>query len=444
MYKKSTPFNNKSTLNKSHSHPLFIYVHIPYCEKHCTYCDFTVFEKDKALPSSEYISLLKQEISNKQRFFKQSRVETIYFGGGTPSLIPAEELTQIIRKIKSCFFVSPTAEITLEVNPGNLTQESFHQYKAHGVNRFSLGVQTFDPWFLKKSRRSHGIEDSFRDLSFFQKNHLNFSVDLMFGLPYQTLSKLKKDLKTILSFYPPHISLYNLTIPKNHTLSTNRATEDIQAEMFRLIKQILKKKGLKKYELSNFAREGFHSRHNSAYWNGSSFLGLGVSAHSYLSPLYVFPDFSKNRPYGLRFWNSKNLPIYREQASSSCSHSPLDNLPSKQTEPLKLHEALTDFCHTRLRTAKGLSEKELISLFPEKVSELVLQNLSFLTKNQWLKRKYPWFSLTEKGEVLSNQVFLNLTFLEKNLNQLIHKNPYSGRLPNKFKDAIVCDQSLRV
>ena len=431
---------NKPVINKHPPHALFIYVHIPYCEKRCTYCDFTIFEKDKAFPSLEYVSLLKQEISNKQKFFKESHVETIYFGGGTPSLIPSKELTQIIQKIKSCFFVSPTVEITLEVNPGNLTKESLHQYQAYGVNRFSLGVQTFDPWFLKKSNRSHGVEDSFRDLTFFQENHINFSVDLMFGLPHQTLSKLKEDLKTLLSFCPPHISLYNLTIPRNHTLSTNRATEGTQAEMFQLIKQILKKKGLKKYELSNFARDGFHSRHNSAYWNGSSFLGLGVSAHSHLSPLYTFPRFSKNQPYGLRFWNSKSLSIYKEQALEPCPQSPIDNLPLKQTEPLKLHEALTDFCHTRLRTAKGLSEKELTSFFSEKVSELVLKNLSFLTKNQWLKQKYHWFSLTEKGEVLSNQVFLNLTFLEKNLNQLIQKTPRSGRLPDKFKDAIVYNQ----
>ncbi|MCY4512505.1 MAG: radical SAM family heme chaperone HemW [Bdellovibrionales bacterium] len=437
---KEPASSNKPTFNKNPSHPLFIYVHIPYCEKRCTYCDFTIFEKDKALPSSEYISLLKQEISNKKKFFKEFRVETIYFGGGTPSLIPSEELTQIIQEIKSCFFVSPTVEITLEVNPGNLTKESFRQYQAYGVNRFSLGVQTFNSWFLKESGRSHGVKDSLRDLTFFQENHLNFSVDLMFGLPHQTLSKLKKDLKTVSSFCPPHISLYNLTVPKNHTLSNNRATETTQAEMFQLIKQILKKKGLKKYELSNFAREGFHSRHNSAYWNGSSFLGLGVSAHSYLSPLYTFPGFSKNRPYGLRFWNSRSLSIYKEQALAPCSQSPIDNLPLKQTESLKLHEALTDFCHTRLRTTKGLSEKELTRFFPEKVSELVLQNLSLLTKNQWLKQKYPWFSLTEKGEVLSNQVFLNLTFLEKNLSQLIQKSPLSERLPDKFKDAIVCDQ----
>ena len=420
MYPIKSDLLNRPKTTENHPLPLFIYVHIPYCEKHCSYCDFTVLEKDKALPSSEYIALLKQELSNKQRFFKDTLVETIYFGGGTPSLIPTKELIQIIQEIKSCFSVSPEVEITLEVNPGNLTEESLHQYKAHGVNRFSLGVQTFDPWFLKKSKRSHGVEDSLRDLALFQENHLNFSVDLMFGLPHQTLATLKVDMKKVLSFDPPHISLYNLTIPKNHTLSANRATEKNQAKMFQIIKNTMEKKGLKKYELSNFSTDGFHSRHNSAYWNGSSFLGLGVSAHSYLSSSYALSGFSTNRPFGLRFWNSKNISTYREQVSVPCTQFPTDNLSAKQIEPLKLNEALTDFFHTRLRTAKGFSIKELTAYFPEKISGFALKQLLSLTKTGWLKQSQSWFSLTEKGEILSNQVFLLLTFLEKDLKKPLH------------------------
>ena len=412
-----TPFPNRPETAGNELLPLFIYVHIPYCERRCSYCDFTMFEKDRVMPSAEYISLLKREISNKQSFFQETQVETIYFGGGTPSAIPSEELIQVIQEIKACFSVSPTAEITLEVNPGNLTEESLHQYQSHGVNRFSLGVQTFEPWFLKKSGRSHGAEDSLRDLTLFQENRLNFSVDLMFGLPHQTPLKLKEDLDKILPFSPPHISLYNLTIPKNHALSENRATEGDQARMFQLIKNILQKKGLKKYELSNFSKKGFHSRHNSAYWSGNSFLGLGVSAHSYLSPLYAFPGFSKNQPFGCRFWNSKNLSTYRGQATAPCPQFPTDNLPSKHTENLKLHEALTDFCHTRLRTTKGVSVRELNRLFPKEIYELILKNLLSLTNTGWLKKHRSRFSLTEKGEVLSNQVFLHLTFLEKDLNK---------------------------
>ena len=399
----------------SSSFPLFIYVHIPYCERRCSYCDFAVFEKDKVLPSSEYISFLKQEILNKQKFFESAFVKTIYFGGGTPSLIPAEKLTEVIQEIKTCFSVSPTAEITIEVNPGTLTEESLNEYQAHGVNRFSLGVQTFDSQFLKKSGRSHEAEDSLNDLTLFQKTNLNFSLDLMFGLPHQTLSKLEEDLGKTLPFSPPHVSLYNLTIPKGHALSANRASERAQVKMFQLIEKTLKTEGLKKYELSNFSKKGFHSRHNSAYWDGSSFLGFGVSAHSYLSPRHNVPGFLNNQPFGCRFWNSRSLPAYIKQVSIPCVHSPVDNLPPKQVEPLKLHEALTDFCHTRLRTTKGLSLKELNHSFPEEVSEPVQQKLFSLTKNGWLKPKHSRFSLTEKGGILSNQVFLQLTFLEKDL-----------------------------
>ena len=182
--------------------------------------------------------------------------------------------------------------------------------------------------------------------------------------------------------------------------------------MFYLLESALKKKGLKKYELSNFSKKGFHSRHNSAYWNGSSVLGFGVSAHSYLSPRDGFPDFSQNHPFGCRFWNSKSLSAYTRQALFPCVRSPICNLPSKQVEILKLHEALTDFCHTRLRTTKGLSLRELKGFFPKRVLGSVQEKLQLLVQAGRLRQRAGRFSLTAEGGVLSNQVFLQLTFLK--------------------------------
>ena len=189
--------------------PLFLYVHIPYCERRCSYCDFTVFEKKKtSLPPSEYVSLLKREISGKARFFKNAFVQTVYFGGGTPGALPPEELTEILQEIKNRFFVSRSAEITLELNPGNLTPKSLKHFQTHGVNRFSLGAQTFDSRFLKKSRRTHSGADTLRDLALLRENKVNYSLDLMFGLPEQTLSGLKKRSGNSFGIFPsPHQSL---------------------------------------------------------------------------------------------------------------------------------------------------------------------------------------------------------------------------------------------
>ena len=394
--------------------PLSVYVHIPFCKRRCSYCSFTVFEKHKSSVSpADYVSFIKKEIQNKRVFFKNARIQTVYFGGGTPSAIPPELLLSVLQDIRNSFTVCERAEISMEINPGDITEESLKQYREQGVNRFSLGVQTFDSRFLKESGRTHGVKEALRDLSLFQKNRLNFSLDLMFGLPRQTLVDLKEDLEKALCFSPPHISLYNLTIPSRHPLCRGRVGEEEQVKMFRLIKKTLKKAGLKKYELSNFAKKGFYSRHNFAYWNGSSFLGLGVSAHSHLAG--DFPGASKSSVFGWRFWNSSRIAGYIQQSARPCAHRPFDNLPANQAESLALHSALTDFCHTRLRTARGISVRELNRLFPKQSAKEVLIKLQKIKKQGLLRESPGRFVLTAKGEVLSNQVFLELTFLEKDI-----------------------------
>ena len=390
---------------------LFLYVHIPYCKQKCSYCNFITFEEGKTLPSKDYVSILKKEIQSQSFFFKDFQVETLYFGGGTPSLIPTQELGEVITESKKYFSFVSQPEITIEINPGTLDQKKLTEYESYGVNRFSLGVQTFTPWFLKKSGRLHTAEDSIKDLELLKKNNFNFSVDLMFGFPHQTLSSLKEDLKKTLSFNPPHLSLYNLTIPKNHELSLNRPEEHIQIKMFRLIEEALKKGSLYKYEISNFAQKGRKSKHNLAYWNEKPVLGFGVSAHSYLPP-----DFMKNTPYGTRFWNAYHLKHYISQNKKTEKKSPIENLPVKQIERLKAHEALTDFCHTRLRKSEGFSLLELKNSFPPSLFNQAVKKLSLLEKRNWLKETSGFIYLTSEGEILSNQVFLELTFFEKDFN----------------------------
>ncbi|MGI9548378.1 MAG: radical SAM family heme chaperone HemW [Bdellovibrionales bacterium] len=393
------------------SSKFFIYVHIPYCRSRCTYCNFITFENGQTVPVKDYVQFLKKEIQNKARFFKNSVSETVYFGGGTPSLIPSEDLTDILKTIKQHFTLKKDPEITIEVNPGTITEKDLEIYQKEGVNRFSLGVQTFNQWFLEKSRRFHTVEDSLKDLKMFQKHHINYSLDLMFGLPQQTISDLKFDVQQSLLFDPYHISLYNLTIPPGHELSKNRASEIKQKEMFEWIEQYLAGHGLEKYEISNFAKAPYFSRHNLAYWGGETVLGLGISAHSYLSP--NFQNIKESNPYGIRFWNSSQMTTYLKQASQNNLSSPFNSLNSKQVEILNCYESLTDFCYTRLRTRKGLCLKELKKLYPKFLYNYTRTKLHHLINQNWLKKRSSLFSLTPKGEILSNQVFLELTFLKK-------------------------------
>lgn len=395
---------------------LFIYIHIPWCEQQCSYCDFATYKTNSLEDSKNYVSIVRKEIKNKSIFFKNFKVKTVYFGGGTPSLIPGEDIVSILKELKSQFVFDISPEITIEVNPGTLTKEKLHLYKAHQINRYSLGVQTFTPWFLNQSGRQHSVEDSLEDLKYFQENHSNFSMDLMFGLPKQTFKDFQKDVKTALNFNPPHISLYNLKIPPHHNLAQKRAPEEEQKKMFLWMETALSKKGLKKYEISNFAIKDRESLHNSAYWTGKNILGLGLSAHSHLQTLTG--NFNTSTVYGVRFWNSRHLKTYTKQVQKICNRNPFDNLPSNQIEVLKMHEALTDFCHTRLRKKTGFSFKELFSLFPQETEQVLSLRLKELKAQKYIRKTNGFFHLTKKGEILSNLVFLQLTFLKKDLNFL--------------------------
>ena len=396
------------------SSDFFIYVHIPYCRSRCTYCDFVTFEENKILPVKEYIKALKKEIRSKSRFFEHSNIQTVYFGGGTPSLIPAEDLVDILEEIKSINPLGKETEITIEVNPGTLNENNMDIYKKSGINRFSLGVQTFNSWFLEKSNRRHSVEDSLNDLQLFHKEKMNFSLDLMFGLPQQNLSDLKIDISQALSFDPPHISLYNLTVPPKHELSKNRPSEEEQKDMFEWIEQKLKPQGLEKYEISNFAKPHLFSKHNVAYWEGKTVLGFGLSAHSYLSVDFKYPTRKdQNNLHGIRFWNSSQMPTYLEQASLENLETPFDSLKNNQVEFLTAYESLTDFCYTRLRTKKGLNLKELENLYSQDIFDYTYSKLNDLHDQNWLEKRESSFRLTPKGEILSNQVFLELTFLKK-------------------------------
>lgn len=382
-----------------------VYVHIPYCIQRCTYCDFATYEQSKILPPDQYVQVLFAEIRQKHQYYTPRKLDTLYFGGGTPSLIPAPLIVSIIKELeKFGYTTGPETEVTLEINPATVSEDKLKMYLDNGINRFSVGAQTFDNRLLKMVHREHNAKQTLETLDLLRRYNLNFSFDILFALPSQTLEGLKNDVHIAMEQGASHISPYCLTVPDTHPLSKGRPIEDDQVAMFEFIEQELTKKGFQQYEISNFALPGKESQHNLLYWTDEEYWGLGLSSHSY----------SRKTDWGTRYWNLSSIGEYTKQIHADEGkefQAPHTHLPQAQFEVLEKHQALTDFCHTSLRLMRGLRVQELQNKFPEAVSSRVLGLLSGIEKKGWITEKNGSWSLTREGLVLSNRVFQDLTFL---------------------------------
>jgi oxygen-independent coproporphyrinogen-3 oxidase len=388
---------------------LSVYVHIPYCLQRCRYCDFATFEWREILPPDQYVNQVLQEIDNRRHIWPHDRIATLYFGGGTPSLIAPELIVAICDRLaKAGLKLLEDAEVTIEINPATLTQEKLDVYRRAGINRFSVGAQSFNDSLLEMCGRKHSAADTRETLRMLKG--LNYSFDLLFALPGQTTQDLQRDLDEVASFAPPHLSAYCLTVPEGHPMSTGRPPEDEQVDMFALIETSLQSTGLHKYEISNFARPGFESRHNMAYWNDTSYWGIGLSSHSY------DPNLG---PFGTRFWNPKGLKEYAEQSTLS-GQVITKILPAHQWEQLEEHEALTDFCHMHLRTSGGLPLAKLQDKFPQEAARTNVQRqIQRLASRNLLETTNLGWRLTPSGQLISNVVFEHLTFAKGDLKPLV-------------------------
>jgi oxygen-independent coproporphyrinogen-3 oxidase len=377
---------------------LSIYVHIPYCLQRCRYCDFTTFERSEILPPEKYVSQLVSEIQNRNQRWREREVQTIYFGGGTPSLLEPRLIITILRELANVGFIwGRDAEITIEINPATMDGAKLEDYLQAGINRFSVGAQTFNDAALQSCGRKHTAEETRATLRLL-KGH-NYSFDLLFALPNQSLSEVQHDLDEVAKFMPPHLSAYCLTVPESHPMAKGRAPEDEQIAMFDAIESRLAAMGIYKYEISNFAQPGFESRHNLVYWSDTNFWGLGLSAHSY--------DRSSGN-FGERFWNTKDLRAYGAQ-------SQLSTLPAGQSETLMQNEAMTDFCHMFLRVRRGLSLEAVRNKFGVQLAALIESEILSLVQDGLLEVTDHRFVLTPRGELISNQIFERLTFLPAEL-----------------------------
>jgi oxygen-independent coproporphyrinogen-3 oxidase len=273
-------------LNLTALPPLSLYVHFPWCVKKCPYCDFNSHEATGGFPETEYIDALRTDLEAALPLIWGRKIYTIFIGGGTPSLLSAAGLDRLLSDIRTLLPLDGAAEITMEANPGTFEAEKFKSYRASGINRLSIGIQSFNPRHLHALGRIHDDNEARRAVDIAHANFDNFNLDLMYALPSQTLDEARQDVTTAIGFAPPHLSLYHLTLEPNTYFAKYPPAipdDDASAEMQDMIDAETSAAGYLHYEVSAYAQPGRQARHNLNYWQFGDYLGIGAGAHSKLS-----------------------------------------------------------------------------------------------------------------------------------------------------------------
>lgn len=383
-----------------------LYIHIPFCLQRCFYCDFATYTQDEIkISPDEYLQGLMTEINKGSRFLAPRKLTSLYFGGGTPSLLSLSQFELIFKTlIAQGWSWDQMTEVTIEINPATLDADKISELQNWGVNRFSVGAQTFDDKLLKQINRKHSAKETRNTLDLLAGKNINYSFDLLFALPNQTIEQLELDLNELKKFNAPHISPYYLTLQQNHFLNNNRPNENDEILMFHLIRDFLRSYGYEQYEISNFSKPGYHSKHNYLYWNDSSYWGLGLSSSSY---------FNNLGQWGVRSTNIKQLNKYLKWVTEWQPTEALSDGRNDQFELLQKNESLTDMCHTSLRTAKGIYFEQISSKFGRDILALIHLRSQPGIQAGWLIQNSHSLYLTDLGKDLSNQVFLDFTFTSK-------------------------------
>ena len=279
--------------------PLSLYVHIPWCIRKCPYCDFYSHEKHSTIPEKEYLDVLRQDLELSLPMIWGRKISSIFIGGGTPSLLSAKGIDQLLSFIRELLPVLPDAEISMEANPGTFEAGKFKSYRESGINRLSIGIQSFNPHFLHELGRIHDHDEARAAIEIARRYFDNINLDLMYGLPRQTLERLKDDVSVALSYEPAHLSFYQLTIEPNTYYFKHPPVlpdEDILDQMQKWIESSTSAAGFEHYEVSAYARTGRQCFHNKNYWLFGDYLGIGAAAHSKIT----LPDQSVIRQMRLR------------------------------------------------------------------------------------------------------------------------------------------------
>ncbi len=372
-----------------------IYIHIPFCKKACTYCNFH-FSTSLVL-KNDFLAALECEIKLTGLFDDSELIETIYFGGGTPSLLSAPEIAAIIFALKNKFEISDAVEITLEANPDDINKSVLTSWQSCGINRLSLGVQSFSDTELTWMNRAHNSTQSLQSIDeIIEAGFTNFSVDLIYGSPLLSNEALMETASIIFDKEIPHISCYALTVEPRTALNKMIAQGNItpvnpeqQADQFEIIVRLTEKAGYEQYEISNFAKPGYRSRHNSSYWQGKPYYGFGPSAHSFDGT-------------NIRRWNISNNTLYIQSLKNKV-------IPFEE-EVLTRKQQLNEYIMTSLRTMEGLNLKKVQNDFGEKEAKKILIESTKYLDQKLMKQQHDCIILTKKGKFLADGIAADLFF----------------------------------
>ncbi|MCB0464493.1 MAG: radical SAM family heme chaperone HemW [Aequorivita sp.] len=367
-----------------------LYIHIPFCKQACHYCDFHFSTSLKK--KSELVDAICKELVLRKEELKEE-VETIYFGGGTPSLLSSEEMQQIFEKIYNNYEVSENPEITLEANPDDLTPNRLYELTNSRINRLSIGIQSFFEIDLKLMNRAHNTSEALECIKEAKKHFENISIDLIYGIPGMTNERWQENLEIALNFEIPHLSCYALTVEPKTALKkfiekgiVPPVNEEVAKQHYEILLSETEKTGMENYEFSNFGKPGFHSRNNTAYWEGKPYIGIGPSAHSY--------DGNS------RSWNVANNTKYIKSIEAG-------RLPSEM-EILSVEDKYNEYIMTGLRTKKGVSLEKVKSEFGINYSEYLLKQAANPLKNELLILENQTLKISKKGKFLSDGIAADL------------------------------------
>lgn len=397
--------------NRTYTMPtdISLYIHIPFCHTKCPYCDFNTFAGIETLIPS-YIKALTKEISQWGVLLGKPNVNTVFFGGGTPSYLRGEAINSILDVASSTFQITSRAEITMEANPGDLSNEGMSSLPKLGINRLSIGVQSLDKSLLNILGRRHSVQDAFKAYSTArQVGFTNISMDFMYGLPHQTIEQWQDTLDHVLDMSPEHLSLYCLTLedgtPMEQQVRLGELPEpdtDLAADMYLRAVDILGTAGYRHYEISNWAKPGMESLHNLTYWRNDEYLGVGPGAHSYLGG-WRFHNINSPREY-IRRLEKTSLP---STPFGSISAETLRQVATLEgLEAINKHLEMAETMMLGLRLEEGVSLAGFEARFDTTLPSVYGEQIQGLMSVGLLQQSGDVLYLTEHGRLLGNEVFL--------------------------------------
>ena len=374
-----------------------IYLHIPFCKRRCIYCDFYSTTMDGR--KDEYISALCHELSMRQHYLEDERIKTIYWGGGTPSQLEERHFRTVFDTLARHYELQPDAEITLEANPDDLTPAYIHMLRRLPFNRISIGIQTFDDETLRLLHRRHTAAQAIDAVRRCQDTGFeNISIDLMYGLPKESLQSWEHDLCQAISLHVQHLSAYHLIYEEGTELwrlrrqhRVEEVDEDSSLVFFNLLMDKMKQAGFEHYEISNFALPGRYSRHNSSYWDGTKYMGCGAAAHS-------FNGVSRQ-------WNIASLELYIKGIK--------EGIVPAEVEQLDVHTRYNDRIITAIRTSKGLLLPALEKEFGKELHDFCLRNARPYLTQRKLTIENDWLRLTRAGIFISDGIMSDLLWVDE-------------------------------